>query len=98
MGENITTRELDLLNLPAGARLHIGDEAVVEGTGLRNPCEEIAGIQPGLLQSVLERDEHGDFVRKVGVVSVALEGGEVRPGDPIRVELPSPPHQQLEPV
>ncbi len=98
MGENITTRELDLLNLPAGARLHIGDEAVVEVTGLRNPCEQLDGIQPGLMQAVLERDEHGDLVRKAGVMSVVLEGGEVRPGDPIRVELPSSPHQQLEPV
>lgn len=97
MGENITTRGLSLLALPAGARLHVG-EAVVEVTGLRNPCTQLDSIQPGLMEAALARDEDGNVIRKAGVMAVVSRGGEVRPGDPIRVELPPEPHSPLEPV
>src|SRR5688500_17492392 len=40
LGENVTTRGIDLLGLPVGARLRLGTEAVVEVTGLRNPCAQ----------------------------------------------------------
>lgn len=95
MGENITTRGIDLLGLPSGARLHIGGEAVIEVTGLRTPCEQLNGIQPGLMQALLGRDEEGNLVRKAGVMGIVLTAGEVRPNDNIRVELPPPPHQPL---
>jgi MOSC domain-containing protein YiiM len=98
MGENVTTRGLDLLGLPAGARLRLGREAVVEVKGLRNPCNQLNGVAPGLLDAVLGRDEAGELVRKAGVMGVVLEGGEVRPGDPIEVELPTEPHVRLKPV
>ena len=98
MGENVTTRGLDLLGLPAGARLHIGEAAVLEVTGLRNPCAQLDGIQPGLMAETLDRDERGELVRKAGVMSVALAGGDVHRGDPIRVEPPPQPHRPLEPV
>lgn len=98
MGENITTRRLDLLGLPAGARLHLGAEAVVEVTGLRNPCAQLDGISPGLMSAVLDKDEQGTLIRKAGVMAIVLTGGEVRPGDPIRVELPASPHRPLERV
>jgi MOSC domain-containing protein YiiM len=98
MGENVTTRGVDLLALPAGTRLHLGDEAVVEVTGLRNPCVQLDGLQPGLMAATLDRDERGNLVRKAGVMGVVRAGGEVRPGDPIRVALPPEPHRPLEPV
>jgi MOSC domain-containing protein YiiM len=98
MGENITTRGIDLLGLPTGARLHLGKSALLEITGLRNPCAQLDGIQQGLMQAVLDRDAHGNLVRKAGVMGIVLQDGIVRPGDAIRVELPSPPHQPLEPV
>lgn len=98
MGENITTRGIDLLRLPTGARLHFGAEAVVEVTGLRNPCGQLNRIQEGLMAATLGRDERGDLVRKAGIMGVVIAGGEVRPGDPIRVELPPGPHQPLAPV
>ena len=99
MGENVTTRGVDLLALPAGTRLHLGTGgAVVEVTGLRNPCSQLDGIQPGLMEATLDRDEQGELGRKAGVMAVVLEGGEVRPGDAIRVELPAQPHRALEPV
>jgi MOSC domain-containing protein YiiM len=98
MGENVTTRGVDLLRLPVGTRLHLGGTAVVEVTGLRNPCTQLDGLRPGLMAAVLDRDERGRLVRKAGVMAVVLAGGEVRPGDPIRVEPPPEPHRPLEPV
>ena len=98
LGENVTTRGLDLLALPTGTRLRLGAEAIVEVTGLRNPCSQIERWQPGLLAQVLDRDAAGRLVRKAGVMAVVLAGGPVRPGDAIAVTLPPPPHRPLEPV
>jgi MOSC domain-containing protein YiiM len=98
MGENITTRGVDLLHLPVGTRLHLGAEAVVEITGLRNPCGQLNRLQPGLQEAVLDHDAQGNLIRKAGIMGIVLAGGEVRPADPIRVELPSQPHQSLQPV
>jgi len=98
MGENITTRGVDLLRLPVGAWLYLGTAAVVEITGLRNPCAQLERLQPGLLAAVLEHDAQGKLIRKAGVMGIVLSGGAVRPADPIRVELPPEPHQPLEPV
>ncbi|MBC7809088.1 MAG: MOSC domain-containing protein, partial [Akkermansiaceae bacterium] len=98
MGENITTRGVALLGLPNGTRLHVGVSAVVKLTGLRNPCAQIDRFQPGLLAAVLGRDTNGGLVRKAGVMGVVLVGGEICPGDEIRVELPPTPHQPLERV
>lgn len=98
MGENITTRGIDLLALPRGAKLHIGATAVVEITGLRNPCSQIEDFRPGLLKAVLDHDAAGNLIRKAGIMGVVLMGGTVNPGDPIRVELPPPPHIPLERV
>jgi MOSC domain-containing protein YiiM len=98
MGENITTRGVDLLGLPVGTRLLLGDTATVEVTGLRNPCAQLNGIAPGLMAATLDHDEEGNLVRKAGVMGVVVSGGEVRPGDAIRVELPPAPHRPLEPV
>lgn len=95
MGENLTTRGLDLLGLPAGARLHVGDAAVVQVTGLRNPCVQLDRFQPGLMAACLDRARDGSLVRKAGIMSIVLAGGDVRPGDPIRVELPPGPHRPL---
>ena len=99
MGENITTRGIDLLALPAGARLHFGDAAVVEVTGLRNPCGQLNGIAMGLMKAVLEHDERGQITRrKAGVCGIVVASGDVSPGDVVRVELPEPPHRALAPV
>jgi MOSC domain-containing protein YiiM len=98
LGENVTTRGLDLLALPTGARLCLGSSAVVQVTGLRNPCPQLDAFQPGLMAAVLARDEQGQLVRKAGVLGIVSAGGLVRPGDSIRVELPEAPHRPLEPV
>jgi MOSC domain-containing protein YiiM len=98
LGENVTTGGIELLNLPAGALLRLGHEAVVQVTGLRNPCVQIDRFRPGLLKRVLGQDEAGRLVRKAGIMGVVLHGGQVRAGDPIMVELPAEPHRALEPV
>ena len=95
MGENVTTQGVELLGLPNGARLHLGETAVVEVTGLRNPCAQLDRIQPGLMAATLGRDAQGNLVRKAGIMAVVLAGGEVRPGDAIEVELPPQPHRPL---
>jgi hypothetical protein len=96
MGENITTRGVDLLALPVGTRLHLGPHAVVEVTGRRKPCKQLDGVQPGLMAAVLDRDEAGDLTTRAGVMSVVVAGGDVSAGDPVRVELPAEPHRPLE--
>ncbi|HEV8680597.1 MAG TPA: MOSC domain-containing protein [Stellaceae bacterium] len=98
IGENLTTRGVDLLGLPTGARLHLGGEAIVEVTGLRNPCHQLNKLQPGLMAATLARDAAGNLVRKAGIMAIVLQGGAVSEGDPIRIELPPEPHRKLEPV
>ena len=98
LGENITTRGLALLGLPTGTRLRLGADAVVEVTGLRNPCVQLDHFQTGLMNAVLGRDERGELVRKAGVMGVVLASGEVNIGDTVVVELPLPPHRPLAPV
>lgn len=98
MGENITTRGVDLLQLPTGTRLRLGETAVIEVTGLRNPCVQLDGLQAGLMTAVLDRDEQGQLIRKAGIMAIVLVEGEVRPGDSIVVELPPEPHLPLKPV
>lgn len=98
LGENITTRGVDILELPQGTLLRLGSEAVVEVTGLRNPCQQIEDFRTGLLKRVLRRAPDGSVVRLAGIMSVVRSGGDVRPGDPIHVELPAEPHEALQPV
>jgi MOSC domain-containing protein YiiM len=88
LGENITTEGVDLLSLPTKSVLSIGNEVVLEVTGLRNPCTQIERFQPGLLAAVIDRNSRGELIRKAGIMTVALNGGVVRPGDPISVALP----------
>lgn len=94
LGENVTTRGIDLLGLPVGTRLRIGG-AVVTVTGLRNPCQQINDFQPGLLKQLLRRGDDGEVERLAGVMGIVSRGGTVRPGDTIGVELPPPPHLPL---
>lgn len=95
LGENVTTAGVDLLGLPVGTRLHLGASAVVEVTGLRNPCRQIEAFQPGLLGAVLVRGDNGQMLRKSGIMSIVLAGGVVAAGDEIGIELPSEPHQPM---
>ncbi len=98
LGENLTTRGVDLLSLPRDTELRIGSEVVLRLTGLRNPCPQIENFEAGLLKAVVDKDANGNMVRKAGVMSIVLAGGIVRPGDPIHVTLPQRPHARLERV
>lgn len=98
IGENVTTAGFDLLALPRGTLLALGEAAVVEVTGLRNPCAQLDGHAPGLTAAVLDRDAEGALVRKAGIMAVVRRGGVVRAGDPIAVERPPRPWLRLERV
>ncbi len=98
MGENITTRGIDLLGLPTGTHLHVGVTAVIEVTGLRNPCVQLDRLQPGLMAAVLGRAEDGSLIRKAGVMGIVVASGEVRPGDDVEIALPPEPRQPLDRV
>ena len=98
MGENITTKGIDLLGLPTDTQLHIGDEAIIRVTGLRNPCSKLDNFQSGLMSAVLDKDEAGNIVRKAGIMSIVIAGGVVKPGDNIKIELPPKPYRSLERV
>jgi len=96
LGENITTQGIDLLNLPVGTQLHIGNQAVIELTALRNPCVQIEKIQKGILKELVKKNNKGNIIRKLGVMGIVLTSGQVKPNDAIKTILPSKPHQNLE--
>ncbi|MEM8891793.1 MAG: MOSC domain-containing protein [Bacteroidota bacterium] len=98
MGENITTKGIDLLSLPTDSILKIGQEAEIQITGLRNPCRQIDSIQEGLMKAVLDKDEDGNLIRKAGIMGIVLRGGEIKVGDGIEIKLPAKPHRKLERV
>lgn len=98
LGENITTTGIDLLGLPRGTMLHLGASAVVEVTGLRNPCAQIETFMPGLLKELVGYDDGGTLVRRAGIMGVVHHGGTVRGGDTIDIVLPSKPHEKLDRV
>ena len=98
VGENVLTRGVDLLALPTGTRVRLGSEAVVEVTGLRNPCVQLDRFADGLMEAVLRREPDGSLVRLAGVMSVVVAGGTVRTGDPVAVELPAGEVVPLKPV
>lgn len=98
IGENITTRNLNLLALPVDTELHIGPSAIVKLTGLRNPCEQLNQYQSGLTAAVLGRTPEGKLVRKAGVMGIVVASGVVQPGSAILVKRPAEPHRLLERV
>ncbi len=98
LGENITTRGIDLVELPTATILAIGDDALLAVTGLRNPCGQIDGFQDGLLGAVRRRDEDGSVIRLAGIMAVVVRGGTIRPDDPITISVPPEPHHRLERV
>ena len=98
MGENITTKGIDLLGLPRDSLLRIGDEAVIQITGLRNPCKQLDDYQKGLLSAVLDKTPEGELIRKSGVMAIVISGGIIKPNDFIKIQFPEKPHKKLERV
>ncbi|MBI1262704.1 MAG: MOSC domain-containing protein [Rhizobiales bacterium] len=95
IGENITTTGIDLFALPCGTRLAIGPEAIIEVTGLRNPCTQLDAFQDGLMAATLTRDDEGRLQLRAGIMGIVLAGGRITPGDAIAVTLPPEPHLPL---
>ena len=99
LGENITTSGIDLIGLPAGSTLRIGDSAVVALTGLRNPCKQIRDVGDGALKMMFVDGEPygrpGEQVGRTGVMGVVVTGGVVRAGDPILIRYPAGAHTPM---
>ncbi|QYF72257.1 MOSC domain-containing protein [Cryobacterium sp. PAMC25264] len=95
LGENITTAGIDLLDLPVGTRLHLGADAVVEVTGMRDPCSMIDTFQRGLKKTLKTTDASGRILRRAGIMGIVVADGTVAPGDELRVELPAGEHVPL---
>jgi MOSC domain-containing protein YiiM len=95
LGENITTANIDLLNLPTGTRLAIGPEAIIEVTGLRNPCQQLNDLQPGLMDACMISTPEGKSIARAGIMAIVLQGGPITPGDSIQITLPPEPHTPL---
>jgi MOSC domain-containing protein YiiM len=98
VGENVTTRGFDLVALPTGARLRLGPDALIEVTGLRNPCRQLDRFRRGLQRAVLDRGPDGELIRRAGVMAIVVSDGTVREGDPVAVTMPDGPHRPLVPV
>jgi len=98
MGENVTTMGLRLLDLSSGTRIRLGQTAVIEITGLRNPCSQIESFKPGLLAAVLGKSPNGALIRKAGVMGIVVTDGAVHPGDEMVVVLQPSEFTPLRPV
>ena len=98
MGENITTQGVDLLGMPRDSLLRIGDEAIIQITGLRNPCKQLDDYQKGLLSAVLDKTPEDELIRKSGVMAIVIAGGTIKPDDSIKIKLPKKPYNKLERV
>jgi len=95
LGENILTTGIDLLDLSQGTQLAIGPDAVIQITGLRNPCLQLERFSKGLMHAVLDRDEQDQLIRKAGVMAIVVNGGLVSVGDLIVVKPLAEPHLPL---
>ena len=95
LGENILTRGIDLLGLSTNALLQIGADVVIEVKGLRNPCNQINGHTPGLMNALIDYDEAGGLIRRGGVMGVVINGGEVCAGDRIQLIRSAEPDKPL---
>lgn len=98
LGENITTQGIELLALPRGTILTIGEKAKIEITGLRNPCQQLNNFQAGLMQAVLDKDKNGNLIRKSGIMGIVLAGGEINLEDEIKIKWPQQPFEKLQRV
>lgn len=96
MGENITTKGIDILGLPRDSLLRIGDNAVIKITGLRNPCKQLEDYQKGLLKALLDKTPDGELIRKSGVMGIVISGGVIKTDDLIKIQLPDKPYHKLE--
>ena len=79
--ENVTVEGVDVMQLPAGSRVRLGRSAVLEITGVCEPCFRMDEIRDGLKQELEGRR---------GMVSRVIQGGVISVGDPIMVERSEP--------
>ena len=79
--ENVTISGLPIHKLPTGQHLQIGDQVVLEITGLCEPCSRMDEIRAGLRATL-------DGQR--GVLTRVIQGGVLKTGDAVKVGVASP--------
>jgi len=75
--ENLTTEDIDLVSLPVGTRLSVGEQIVLEITQIGKECHAGCAIYRQVGKCIMP--EEGIFAR-------VIRGGPVRAGDQIKVE------------
>ncbi len=74
--ENVTIEGLAIHGLHVGAQVRLGEDVVLEVTGLCEPCSRMDEIRAGLRETLDQRR---------GVLTRVVEGGEVGLGDGVEV-------------
>lgn len=75
MGEQIVIQQMDVDRLAAGARLQLGDDAVIEVVKPRTGCDKFERLQkqsPSTVQG------------QMGVMAKVIAGGVIHVGDPVK--------------
>jgi len=74
--ENITTRGVDLLTLPLGQRIGIGENVVLEVTQIGKICHSGCEIQKIVGDCVMPKE---------GIFTKVISGGEIKAGDIVKL-------------
>jgi MOSC domain-containing protein YiiM len=74
--ENITTRGIDLKNLPIGTRLKVGDDVLLEVTQIGKECHLACDIRKQVGDCIMPRE---------GIFAKVLEEGEIKAGNKIQI-------------
>jgi MOSC domain-containing protein YiiM len=75
--ENLTTKDIDLVSLPIGTSMSIGEQVVLEITQIGKECHKGCTIRRQVGKCIMP--EEGVFAR-------VIRGGTIRAGDQIKVE------------
>ncbi len=80
-GENLIVEGPDLRTLPVGARITVGSEAILELTQIGKECHGHCEIYKRVGDCIMPRE---------GVFARVIRGGQIKKGDQVKAELPSP--------
>jgi MOSC domain-containing protein YiiM len=75
--ENLTTQEVELLSLPVGTKISVGEDILLEVTQIGKECHSGCAIRQEIGNCIMP--EEGIFAR-------VIHGGCIRAGDDIRIE------------
>ncbi len=88
LGENFTTEGINYHSVRIGHTWQVGKEVVIRITRVRGPCRTITVYGEGILRAMYDIEvKRGNVLTpkwgRSGYYAEVLQGGVVRPGDPI---------------